>query len=196
MGLEIDPKQVEAIRRFLAGARRDPARMRVVLAITALLVGYFGLIMPFGSTLESLRAQKVLAAEKQAMATDVLMVLNQRHVYGPRLTAPADDVGWQAYILGLVQNSGLSLDTMEPIRRQALEPFVTLTVELVATADNYAQVLDFVRSVEVGSRPLRIEQITLQASSGGERLQIECALHALVLEGETADDAGATGDDG
>lgn len=182
MGLEIDPAQIEAFKRFARATSKDPIRMRVVVSVAAMLLGYVAIIAPLSSSLRTARAGSATIRERVDMASDLAFVLEQREDYRPRLTGPIDNVSWQTYLLSLIERAGVSLVTLEPFRRDTFGPFVTLDVDLVATAETYHQAVDFVDLLERGERPTRVVHFKIERHN--DSIKLSCSLHALILEEE------------
>ena len=179
MGLELDPKQVESIKAFLRRAAKDTVRLRELLAGAVFVIGWLAIVSPYETTLVEAREAFAAAEVRQSRAQDILSVLDQREIYLPLLTNSVDDVGWQTYVLGHVEDSGATLVTLEPFRREQLDPFITLDVELVATADGFSQVVDLVDRFERGERAMRVTHLSAELLNGS--LYFTCSLHALIM---------------
>lgn len=158
-------KDFQDIGEQLRRLRYNPPAFRMTVAAVLLAIGLAGVTMPLGSGLQDRRSELAIAEERAKVAEGLREFLDVCGLAAPRITAQANDVEWGAYLVELLNASGLRLLSQQPPEIKAYGDFKQIRFVLRASG-SYEAIVDFVDRIERGPRLMRIEHLSLQLFNG------------------------------
>lgn len=177
MELGLDKRRIEALKakgRFIAA---DPLRLRTYVCGAMLAFGALAIERPAAIHLANALKQQSEAAARADTADDVRFLEKQMKTYEPHLATSADLVEWGDYILGKLEKSGATLQSIEPKKTVASGPFKVVDIDLTAKG-TYEELVDFVDRLERGERIVRLDRVFIQRQRS--TVSLECTIKGLV----------------
>lgn len=182
MDTGFDKQQLEDLKRWLAALADHPERLRLWVCMTLLLVGWLGVVRPLSGRLAA--AQDALKDGKlaAARAAEASHYVEQTAAYSALLSTQEDVDHWQAYVLQRLDAAGLGMRSIEPFNENPKWGFKLAGLEVVALAERYEQIVDFVARLEHGEQLVRIESLVIDEEDEG--LLLQCTIRGLVRPGK------------
>lgn len=181
MGLQEDFKDLAEKFQVI---KKDPERLKNLIAVASLVVGFVLVKMPLSSRIESkfteLRQAKIVA--KNAEDFDTL----DRGVeaFSHRLNYPNDGSDWQKYYYKLAAETGVGITRWEQAAVDMVYDAAILNMP-VTIVGSYAQIVAFIDAVERGQRLARVDEMRLSLAEG--KLTLRCVLMGLCIEDFSGD---------
>jgi Tfp pilus assembly protein PilO len=177
MELGLDKRRIEAWKAKGRQIAADPLRLRMYVCGAMLAFGALCIERPVAQHLASARKEEAEAAVRADTADDVRFLEKQMKTYEPHLATSADLVEWGDYILGKLEKSGATLQSIEPKKTLAVGPFKVVDIDLTAKG-SYEELVDFVDRLERGERIVRLDRVFIQRQRS--TVSLECTIKGLV----------------
>jgi len=155
----------------------DPTRLRLLLTMAVMGIGYAVVYLPLNSSITAAVRQRADSENRLSLARDVEQLRKQFQQVERRLPKQADTDEWVQYVLASIRRSPLKLDSFSPGVTKALGPYqmVYLSIRLSGSLADLDQFLYWLESNE---RLFRVESVTLTPKSfdGKDELSMDIAV--------------------
>lgn len=172
----VDKDQLQAIKAGLKKACQDPAKLKLIVSSTIVVLGFVLYCSPQAGRLAEARTKYAKAADKARLAKESRHVVDQGKLFLDRLPKIEDVSDWQDYIMGIIGDAGAKLRKLEPRRGLMKGKYRIIVLEIEAEG-MFPQIVDFVDRLERGERIVRLDRLQLEKRA--DRLSFRFVLMGL-----------------
>ena len=155
----------------------DPTRLRFIVAIAVLGIGYAVVYVPLDRSTTAAIRKTADSETRLSLANDVEQLRKQYQQVERRLPKHVDADEWVQYVLGFIRQSPLKLNSFSPGASKPLGPYqmFCLSIKLSGSLTDLDQLIEWLESNE---RLFRVESISLtpKAGSDGEEFNMDIAV--------------------
>jgi hypothetical protein len=144
----------------------QPGRLRTLVTLTSLLVGYVAVYLPFDGEITATAAELAAARKRLALVHDVEQLRGESSKFRNRLTGVSDPTRCVAYVVEGTKQFALRPILHTPPESRELGPYklVALHLQLEGT---FQHLTAFVRWLETNERLFRVEDVHIHPDQTG-----------------------------
>ena len=164
-------------KRQLLEQLHNPNRLRSILAMAVLGIGYAAVYLPLNGSTTAATRKRADSENRLSLAGDVEQLRKQYQQVAKRLPKQADTDEWVQYVLAAIRRSPLKLDSFSPGVMRTLGPYHTVYLS-VKLSGSLVDLDRFIHWLESNERIFRVENVGLTPKSldGGGEMSMDIAV--------------------